>query len=114
MGNLVIYESSTRKKHQEAIGGHLAGAQERAGWQADSEEQFKSMGKQLWRLGRAAASAGMAALSLRVTVNSLMSGVHVECKDMGELLDAENAIRRPPSLFVDSRTSSPGRCANRS
>jgi hypothetical protein len=34
----------------------------------------------------------MASLSLRVTVYSLMKGVHVECKSMIELLGAEEAI----------------------
>ena len=44
-------------------------------------------------MGRAGVSAAAAALSLRVTIDSLMSGVHVECKNMDELLEAERAIR---------------------
>lgn len=35
----------------------------------------------------------MAALSLRITVTSLISGVHVECKSLEELLGAEKAIQ---------------------
>ena len=34
----------------------------------------------------------MMALSLRVTVDCLMTGQHVECKDLDELLGAEAAI----------------------
>jgi hypothetical protein len=59
-----------------------------------------SPGSQLWGvaksffwMGRAGISATAAALSLRITIDSLMSGVHVECKSMGELLEAERAIR---------------------
>ena len=35
----------------------------------------------------------MAAMSLRITVDSLTSTQRVECKDMDELLGAETAIR---------------------
>jgi hypothetical protein len=35
----------------------------------------------------------LAALALQITVSSLMAGVHVECKSMDELLEAEAAIR---------------------
>lgn len=38
------------------------------------------------------AHIAMAKLSLVVTVNSLVSGQHIECKDMDELLGAESAI----------------------
>ena len=34
----------------------------------------------------------MMALSLRVTVDGLMGGQHIECKDLDELLGAEAAI----------------------
>jgi hypothetical protein len=35
----------------------------------------------------------MMALSLRVTIDGLLQGQHVECKDLDELLGAEAAIR---------------------
>jgi hypothetical protein len=50
------------------------------------------VGKTFYRLARAGISATMAGLSLRITVYSLMRGVHVECKSMDELLGAEHAI----------------------
>jgi hypothetical protein len=34
----------------------------------------------------------MMGLSLKVTIGSLLDGVHIECKDMNELLEAQNAI----------------------
>ena len=34
----------------------------------------------------------MMALALRVTVDSLVSGRHIECKDLDELLGAEAAV----------------------
>lgn len=34
----------------------------------------------------------MMALSLRITVDGLMNGQHIECKDLDELLGAEAAI----------------------
>jgi hypothetical protein len=54
--------------------------------------QLLGAGKTLYRLARAGVSATAAALSLRITVSSLISGVHVECQSMSELLEAETAI----------------------
>jgi hypothetical protein len=43
-------------------------------------------------LAKAAMSAGMASLSLRCTIDSLAAGQRIECKDLPELLAAEEAI----------------------
>jgi hypothetical protein len=53
---------------------------------------LSSAGKGLWKNARGLASAAMMALSLRVTIDGLTSGQHIECKDMDELLGAESAI----------------------
>jgi len=37
-------------------------------------------------------SIAAASLSLRITISSLITGVHVQCKDMDEILEAEEAI----------------------
>lgn len=80
LGDDVIYESSNRKQQKEATMAHL--------------EMTKSTGagKTLYRLARAGVSATAAALSLKITINSLSSGVHVECKSIAELMEAETAI----------------------
>jgi hypothetical protein len=41
---------------------------------------------------KAWASFAMSKMALTVTVNSLIQGQHIECKDMGELMGAEEAI----------------------
>src|SRR5262249_42958370 len=92
LGELVVYESSRRQAHKEAVQEHLQGSGNQTSIFAPAGEQAKAAAKSFWKLGRAAVSAGMAALSLRITVNSMLQGVHVECKDMGELLEAEEAI----------------------
>jgi hypothetical protein len=46
-----------------------------------------------WKFARAGVSTARASLALRITVSSLIAGVHVRCKDLDELLEAENAIR---------------------
>lgn len=38
-------------------------------------------------------SAALAHMSLSITIDSLASGHEIECKDLDELLDAEDAIR---------------------
>jgi hypothetical protein len=80
LGKLVVYDSETRKKHGEAAYGHF------------DEGASSNVGRSLWKSARGIASAAMMALSLRVTVEGLMSGQHIECKDLDELLGAEAAI----------------------
>jgi hypothetical protein len=86
LGKLVVYDSEARKKRGEAAYGHFDDAANVQGL------GFSSAGRSLWKNARGIASAAMAALSLRVTVDSLMSGQHIECKDLDELLGAEAAI----------------------
>jgi hypothetical protein len=80
LGKLIVYDSEERKKHGEAAYGHF------------DEGASSSLGRSLWKSARGMASAAMMTLSLRVTVDSLMSGQHIECKDLDELLGAEAAI----------------------
>lgn len=80
LGNTVVYDSEARKTRAEAVQDHLAESRETSG------------GRALWKVARGVASAAMAALTLRITVGSLVSGQHIECKDLDELLGAEAAI----------------------
>jgi hypothetical protein len=94
LGGRVVYESSSREKHREAALGHLAESEDgQPGFFAPAGEQAKGVAKSFWSLGRAAVSATRAALSLRITVDSLLSGEHVECNSLEELLDAEQQIK---------------------
>ena len=85
LGKMVVYDSEARKKHQESAYGHFGDA-------TGGGYDMSSAGKSLWKNARGIASAAMMALSLRVTVDSLVSGQHIECKDLNELLGAEGAI----------------------
>lgn len=78
LGKLVVYDSDARKKHQEAAYGHFSDG---------------GSAKSLWSQARGIGRAAMMALSLRVTVDGLIDGEHIECKDLSELLGAEAAIR---------------------
>lgn len=80
LGKTVVYDSEARKKHAEAGYGHF------------DEAAQSSVGRSLWKNARGLASAAMISLALRVTVDGLMNGQHIECKDLDELLGAESAI----------------------
>ncbi len=80
LGKLVIYDSETRKKLTESGQSNIANA------------QSGSAGRSVWAATKGLASLAMAAMSLRVSVDSLSQGHHIECKDMDELLGAEEAI----------------------
>jgi hypothetical protein len=93
LGNDVIYESSNRQRRKEQTLAHLEMTKGGSSLRDSAGTQMWGAVKSLFSLGRAGVSAATAALSLRVTIDSLLSGVHVECKSMNELLEAEGAIR---------------------
>jgi hypothetical protein len=70
LGSLTVYDSETRKKHRETMA-----------------EAGRSVG-----LFRSIAAATMAALSLHVTIDSLVKGQVIETKSLPELMAAEEAI----------------------
>lgn len=86
LGKIVVYDSEARKKYGDAAYGHFDDAVNTQGF------GMSSAGKSLWKNARGIASAAMMALLLRVTVDGLVSGQHIECKDLDELLGAEAAI----------------------
>jgi hypothetical protein len=93
LGKLTIYSSETAQKHVES-------AQAAAGRGT------------LGGLAKAALSAGMAALSLRCTIESLAAGQRIECQDLPELLAAEEAIIQActnAKSFLDTALTFDGR-----
>jgi hypothetical protein len=75
LGNEVIYNSAASRKHLEAAD------------QAVGRETAGGLVSQL-------AQVAMHRLSLNITIDGLVKGQHIECKDMGELMGAEEAIRQ--------------------
>jgi hypothetical protein len=94
LGNHVIYDSSSRKQHVDAMKGHLEYTKVHAGYRTSLASQLWGIGKTFYRFARAGVSATRASLSLRITVHSLMRGVHVECESLNELVGAEQAIKQ--------------------
>jgi hypothetical protein len=110
--NRVIYDSTNRQRHTEATLEHLEKTKEMPRLTDPAHLQMFGAGKTLYRLFRASWSATAAALSLRITVGSLISGVHAECKSMEELLGAENAIVEAAQnlrAYLDTATTFDGR-----
>jgi hypothetical protein len=97
LGSRLVYESEARQRHRANAEGHASASADEAsgvGWVPTPGKVGMGLLKSAWKLGRAGVSAARASLALRITVNSLLSGVHVECKSMEELLEAEDAIRQ--------------------
>jgi hypothetical protein len=93
LGGDLIYESGDRQRRRETTLAHLEKTKEGPGLRDSPSSQLWGVAKSFFWFGRAGLSAAAAALSLRITTDSLLSAVHVECKSMGELLEAERAIR---------------------
>ena len=92
IGGHVVYESANREKYSQAALAHLERTKDTPRLTAPAEEQMLGAAKTFYRLARGAISATAASLSLRITIDGLISGIHIECKSLPELIEAENAI----------------------
>lgn len=81
LGSQGIYNSRAAQKHLNAAEGHL------------DRTQSGSAGQRMGGLVKGAFSMALAHMQLNVTVGSLARGHHIECKDLEELLEAEDALR---------------------
>ena len=91
LGKLSIYDSEARKKRADLSQAHFD----------NSMDRNTGFGSALTNYGKAIAYGVMANLSLKVSIESLTEGQHIECKDLDELLGAEEAIHKastPPKL----------------
>lgn len=89
LGKMNVYDSEARKKHQANASGYFDAAASGPVFNASG----KSIAGSLWSNARGLASSAMMALSLSVTVDGLIAGQHIECKDLDELLGAELAMQ---------------------
>ena len=74
LGNEIIYSSEAAKRHAQGAGG----------------EHFTSTSS--WARGIYHAAA--ARMALNITIDSLQRGQHIECKDLNEVRDAEDALKQ--------------------
>lgn len=81
LGSQVIYNSQNARRHLENAGAHL------------ERTQTGGMGRRASGLARGALSLALASMSLNISIASLARGHHIECKDLGEMLDAEDTVR---------------------
>lgn len=92
LGDVVVYDSAARQRHDETTRAFLDNTRGGPGLRESAGAQLLGVGKTVWQFTRAGVSAARAGLSLRVTVRSLIKGIHIESKNLNELLSAENAI----------------------
>jgi hypothetical protein len=81
LGSQGIYNSRAAQKHFAAAEGHL------------DQTQTGTTGQRMGGLVKGAFSMALAHMQLNVTVGSLAKGHHIECRDLEELLEAEDALR---------------------
>jgi hypothetical protein len=81
LGGQVIYNSQSARRHLEHAGAHIDRTQE-----GTARERASG-------LARGALSLAMAKMSLNVTIASLGRGHHIECKELPEMLEAEETVR---------------------
>ena len=92
LGDMMIYSSTGRDRHKEAIKAHLEGTKGHPVFTMSVKDQLMGVLKTFFRFAMAGAHAAMAAYHLKITVYKLMRGVHVRCKNMNEVLVAKSAI----------------------
>jgi hypothetical protein len=108
----IVYDSKSRQRYEEAARVHLESAREQPALAAAPEAHFMGVAKTFYRLTRATVSATSAALALRITIMSLLKGIHIECKSMNELLEGESAIvtaARNLKIYLETAATFDGR-----
>lgn len=104
LGKQTVYDSEARKQHQDSASAYADYGQ--------IHGQARNFGRGLYGIGRSLAAAAMAALSLHVTIDSLMNGQHIETRSLDELLGAEAAIREAcekVKLYLETAATFDGR-----
>lgn len=81
LGGEVIYSSQAAKRHLESAGAHLDRTQE------------GGAGNRWAGLARGAMSLALAKMNLNISIASLGRGHHIECRDLEEMLEAEDTVR---------------------
>jgi hypothetical protein len=96
LGNQLIYSSEAAKRHANASLSRHAVAREAGNYAIEAQDRrtggliAKSIGNFVMGLFHGVA----ASLALNITIDSLQRGQHIECKDLNEVRDAENALRQ--------------------
>lgn len=85
LGKTVVYDSNAREKYATAAFEHVNAP-------SGSILSIADTGKSLYQTVKGLGNLAMMAFTLRVTVDSLVSGQHIECKELDELLSAEAVI----------------------
>lgn len=75
LGGEIVYSSEAAKRHATTASAHLT-----TGTGAGLAKGIMSM--------------ALVSMNLTITIASLQQGHHIECKDMNEVLEAENALRQ--------------------
>ena len=81
LGSQAIYNSRAAQKHLTKADAHF------------EQTQSKKLGEQFAGLARGTLALAMAKMALNITIASLGKGHHIECKDLEELLEAEDTVR---------------------
>ena len=81
LGSQVIYNSKAAQKHLDNVGAQMDRTRSDRG------------GEVAAGLARGVFSLAMAKMSLNISIASLGRGHHIECKDLEELLEAEDTVR---------------------
>lgn len=80
LGGQSVYNSQAARKHLERVDAHL------------DRTQSGGTGERAIGLARGIASFALAKMHLNISIASLGRGHRIECKDLGELLEAESAL----------------------
>src|ERR1041385_6363560 len=81
LGSQVIYNSRAAQKHLANLDTHL------------NRVDDPSLNETAAGLGRGMVSLALAKMQLNISIASLGKGQHIECKDLEELLEAEDTVR---------------------
>ena len=81
LGGQIIYNSQAARRHLESADAHL------------DSTQSGSVASRAAGLAKGVAAMALSKMQLNISIASLARGHHIECKDLEELLEAEDTVR---------------------
>jgi hypothetical protein len=79
LGNQIIYSSEAAKQHAASFEAH---------------QKVAEITRSYMHLAKGFLHAVKSRLALKITIDSLQRGQHIECKDLDEVIDAEEALKQ--------------------
>jgi hypothetical protein len=100
VGDIIVFDSQQRREYFERAQEHADAAGSHPIFQTSNNPEqvfidtLTSIGSTLYSIGGSTYNLIAGSLEVRITINDLINGAHIESDQSGEILDAEHIIKK--------------------